>query len=71
MTKNTGFGVITPRSILSQPPACFSALRKSPRPCSLSFFICDGDQQHLPWRAIRVVKSDNEYGGLNTVPGTE
>ena len=30
-----------------------------------------GDQQHLPWRAIRVVKSDKEYGGLNTVPGTE
>lgn len=41
-TKDMGFGVIIPGSIQPQPPACLSALRKSPHPCSLSFFICDG-----------------------------
>lgn len=30
-----------------------------------------GDQQHLPWGAIRAVNSDNGCGGLSTVPGTE
>lgn len=30
-----------------------------------------GDQQHLPWRAIRAIKSDNECGVLSTVLSTE
>ena len=42
VTKDMGFGIITPGTIRPQPPACLSALRKSPHPCSLSFFICDG-----------------------------
>ena len=29
------------------------------------------DQQHRPWRAIRAIKSDNEYGVLSTVLSTE
>lgn len=71
VTKYIGFS-ITAGPILTQPLACHGALRKSLHPFSLKLpHLWWGDQQHLPWRAVRAVKSDNECGVLSTVPGTQ